>query len=268
MLGRTRIPLVCLLHKLLLHSNYLMIFLVVELPYNLIVRFFETLTQSSINRMSIVLDGVTETQEGADYIVYCRNARWPMYYENGYVIELHGTLKARCRTVPFLPNSSESGTPSFQEALPPGQPMKTEPSSNNLGTSPSNNADTRRSPHSKMDVDVKPNGPSSSSSSSGSKMPYIVKIEELCFDNEGMQKWVDVSSRPSEHELSGPTSVQQPDRTQSFELPPEPPNMYGMPQLTMRMLELSEGSEALMPLMGWAAQKRTTPICKLPFWLS
>ncbi|CAG7848203.1 SubName: Full=Uncharacterized protein {ECO:0000313/EMBL:CCA75085.1} [Serendipita indica DSM 11827] len=72
----------------------------VRLPYGLLIRFFTTLSQSEIYRMSLNLDGPAETQ---DNYVTCQTARWPMHYSNGYIIELVGQLRAKCKTVPMLP---------------------------------------------------------------------------------------------------------------------------------------------------------------------
>ncbi|PVF95750.1 hypothetical protein CPB86DRAFT_563169 [Serendipita vermifera] len=207
----------------------------VEVPFALLTRFFLTLSQSRVHRMSFVLDGAIETQEGQDYIVSCRHAKWPMYYENGYVIELTGVLIARCKVVPMLPAGYAIPSQSPPTG-PDGAAAATKPNtaSPNANASPANNS---ASPNSNN-----PNNPNLDPKlhSSAYKVPYIVKIDSLSFDSENVFKYVNVAcifKRPST------------DPNEDIRIPEEPGNIYGIPVLTMRVIEFIEGSQALEPVM-------------------
>lgn len=63
--------------------------------------------------------------------------------------------------------------------------------------------------------------------------PYMVKIDELSFDSENVESFVDAVHL-------GGTQISQPE------------NVYGIPKLTMRMLEFCEGTQALERVMDFA----------------
>jgi hypothetical protein len=69
--------------------------------------------------------------------------------------------------------------------------------------------------------------------------PYMVKIDELSFDSESVEKFID-AEHIGNHRLK------------------EPETVYGVPRLTMRMLEFCEGSQALEPLIDFVPAVQTS----------
>lgn len=171
----------------------------VPLPYSLLVRFFMSMSKAGVERMSFSLDGATEDQFGQEYFVFCSNARWTMYYANGFVIELTGPLRARA----------------IPEAL-------------------------------------------------GPNLPYVVKLDELDFETRSVEKLFKAScfkihpkGQPEyEDTIDGVRQI----KDASVNFPREPPNAHGLPQTTMRMVEFTEGTQALRPLIGFGEMNRETPI--------
>jgi hypothetical protein len=188
--------------------------------------------------MSFVLDGAIEQQDGQDYTVYCRHAKWPMYYENGYVIELSGVLRAKCKTVPMLPPGyaiSSQSPPTGLDSAPSIVPVPPKPNTapdSNSSSSPANNTTSPNPSNQSMDPKLH---------NSAYKVPYIVKIDELSFDSEMVFKYVNVS-------CIFKRSISDPN--EDIRIPEEPGNIYGIPVLTMRVIEFIEGSQALEPVMG------------------
>jgi hypothetical protein len=187
--------------------------------------------------MSLILDGAIESQEGQSYTVFCSKARWPMYYDNGYIMELNGVLRARCKTVPVnLPGS----TPRMASAFPAGNTngMGSSPSGNNMQASPTSKPSTTGNPS--YDPEAKPYIPTQN-------VPYMVKIDELSFDSESVEKFID-TGHIGNHRMI------------------EPENVYGVPRLTMRMLEFCEGSQALEPVIDFGqAFQNTGPLSMYSF---
>jgi LIM-domain binding protein len=188
--------------------------------------------------MSLILDGAIESQEGQAYTVFCAKARWPMYYDNGYIMELNGVLRARCKTVPVnlsvlgtgIPAGAPGSTPRISSAVPAGN-------TNGMGSSPSSSNNMQGSPT------TKPSNTGNLSYGSETKpyipmqnAPYMVKIDELSFDSESVEKFIDAGHHPLK----------------------EPENVYGVPMLTMRMLEFCEGSQALEPLIDFVSAVQTS----------
>lgn len=212
----------------------------VTLPFPLLIRFFATLTQSGVNRMSFALDGAVESQQGHEYTVHCDSARWPMHYDNGHILELNGVLQVKCRPVPAFDPLSNT-TPRLSSTVPNGLGSSPSGSSNNMNASPTN-------PPSAM-----PNGVEQKSQMPLSGVPYMVKIDELTFDSIHVTKLFDLAF------LQG-TSISK-----------EPDNVFGVPKLTMRMVEIAEGTQAMEPLMEHAEKmaraEQTTyaPLGKLAF---
>jgi hypothetical protein len=210
--------------------------------------------------MSFILDGATEHQKGQDYMVHCPQARWPLHYDNGYIMELDGVLLARCKTVPLVPPNSTGE--SLSEGMPPpgsnggnSSPIKME-ASNNLGSSPSNNPSNAKPNHSPqpMDLDPRPNG-----QPPPTNVPYIVKIEELWFDaTRPVRRLVDIN-RMEEFRAES-VGQQVPGSTSVQGLPKEPEHVYGIPEVAMRTIEFSEGVDALTPIMDLVKHKNTGPI--------
>ncbi|KAG8816974.1 hypothetical protein FRC17_000106 [Serendipita sp. 399] len=183
----------------------------VELNYPLITRFFSTLSQANIYRMSFSLDGASESQEGQEYTVTCPNARWLMHYNNGWIISLLGYLRAKCRLVPMTPQ------------LIPAQPKAQSPPNQSIGAGTS-------------------------------MVPYMAKICEMTFDVGHFSRSLDLDivQRPPAPDAM---MVEYPEG-----IPPEPLLSHGFPEVTMRMIEMVEGTIAIWPILGHAEENQSGPI--------
>jgi hypothetical protein len=240
----------------------------VTLPYPLIAKFFKTLTDSSIIRMAFSLDGVNEWHEQQESTVHCAHARWLMEYDNGYVVELDGVLQATCRTVPMEPynptsaSTDENGAPTTGD----GQHQSTtragssnpQSSSPHVNSSPASNPANPANATNSTNANPNPNpGSNTASPRAKSALPYTVKIESFSFDSRGLRKWIDAeriqSSVKSEHggPKYGTSTMSGMGGTGMYDLPQEPQISHGMPNQTIRMLELSETDHVLEPLMDF-----------------
>jgi len=182
-----------------------------------------------------------ESQEGQEYTVYCPTARWQMYYDNGYILELNGVLKARCKTVPG---------PSFLSGAPNGvgfSPSNNSSSNSNAQVSPTNKLSNPGGPAVPNGPETKFAGPTAANQMMPMHMPmrtpYLVKIAELSFDSQSVSRLIDSTS------LSGP-------------LPSEPDNDYGIPRMTLRVIEFAEGSQALGHIMESTEPLGQSPLGK------
>lgn len=251
----------------------------VRLPYNLMPRFFSSFTQSDVRSMGLILDGATEYQEGADFSVHCVHARWPMHYANGYILELNGTLTAKCKTVPLqLPDfdpKREDGSTVPVDSVPPestsnagAQPLTSaRPSLTQIKSSPANKpaitpGPTTDTPNSRvpMEVDAKPT--SSSSNQPLSQLVYIVKIEEFQFDSRSCNRYIDVQKVQPSPRIPQTSSQQIPpsESTQKYDIPVEPKNFCGIPSPAMRTIEMLETNQAISPLMNLVDGHRMPPL--------
>lgn len=209
----------------------------VKLPFQLLGRFFATLSQSNINRMSLILDGAMESQDNHEYTVYCPTARWPMHYDNGYILELNGVLRAKCRPVPaqHLSQHRSNGTPQMAHNVP-----------NGIGSSPSGSSSNNM--HNSPAIQPAggggggiPNG-AESNNNPLQHLPWMVKIDELSFDSNSVSKLLDFA------------------RLQGDKIPRVPENIYGVPTITMRMIEFSEGTQAMEPMMEFSKRSSFPPL--------
>ena len=178
--------------------------------------------------MSLILDGAVESQEGQEYTVFCKSARWPMYYDNGYILELSGVLRARCRTVPVTFSysgpapSGPTATPRMSSAAPNGMASSPSGSSNNMNASPTNHPSGI------------PNGADPKPPMHLANVPYMVKIEELSFDSNAVCKLLDFAA------------------IEMDKFPKEPENVCGVPRMTMRMIEFVEGTQAMEAVIDYS----------------
>jgi hypothetical protein len=101
---------------------------------------------------------------------------------------------------------------------------------NGMGSSPSSSNNMHTSP-----INKPPNPGNVSETKPFIPMQnfhYVVKIDELSFDSRLANKLIDFGNMPPHW-------------------PKEPDNVYGVPRLTMRMIEFCEGTQALEPMIDF-----------------
>ncbi|KAF5372051.1 hypothetical protein D9615_008059 [Tricholomella constricta] len=206
-----------------------------EIGVPILPRFFLVTTQSGVKSMTLSLDGARERIYGAGHsIVECVTAIWTYKYNNGYTVTLRGPL-----TVHVVVTAT----------LPPG---------------------TAQAPQS---------GPG-----------VALKFEDFQFDANYHDKYIALDSITGPRTMGSPktprvrntatpmsngasTSQQQ---QQQFEedkkweeprvtiematIPGEPVNAFGIPQATMRCLELAESVSAMADLITYSTEQQLGPL--------
>ncbi|KAL4082163.1 LIM-domain binding protein-domain-containing protein [Scleroderma yunnanense] len=199
-----------------------------EIGVPILPRFFLVTTQSGVKSMTLSLDGARErlcTQSHA--VIECVSAVWTYKYTNGYTVTLRGPLTVHVVIYPL------------------------------------------------------PQTPTSSQ-----QLPFSLKFEHFQFDANIHEKFIALES------ISGPRTVEPPrtprprnnptpspkggpiqqraeeDRQwdeprtliSNASIPAEPVNAFGIPQVTMRCLELAEGVSQMTELIGFARENNMGPM--------
>ncbi|KAF9057310.1 LIM-domain binding protein-domain-containing protein [Panaeolus papilionaceus] len=196
-----------------------------EIGVPILPRFFLVTTQSGVKSMTLSLDGARERQFGqGHYVVECVGAIWTYKYTNGYIVTLRGPLTAH-----VLINAT----------APPGQPQG-----------------------------------------------YTFRFEELQFDANFHDKYIALDSIAGKRSIDGrrspiaedgpsnsPGQGSQSSQSQSqhhkweeprimlegASIPGEPVNAFGIPQATMRCLELAESVSSMADLITFANETGLGP---------
>ncbi|KAF8883407.1 LIM-domain binding protein-domain-containing protein [Infundibulicybe gibba] len=201
-----------------------------EIGVPILPRFFLVTTQSGVKSMTLSLDGARERIYAPGHVVVeCVTAIWTYKYNNGYTVTLRGPLTTHLIMTSQYPPGEN----------PPGTPPK-----------------------------------------------FVLKFEDFQFDATHHDKYIAVDSiigaRVSESPQTprarivqpqtpnGTTSQQQREEDKKWDepriiidratIPGEPVNAFGIPQATMRCLELAESVAQMADLITFARQLSLGPL--------
>jgi len=187
---------------------------IVEIGVPILPRFFLVTTQSGVKSMTLSLDGARERLFAAGHaVVECMAAVWTYKYSNGYTVTLRGPLIAHVVVCPQNPPANAS--------MPQATPQ----------------------------------------------LPYSLKFENLQFDANWHDKYIALESIMGQRVMESPRTprirnaptptvngsiAQQRDDDKKWDeprvvidrasIPGEPVNAFGIPQATMRCLEVCGAS--------------------------
>lgn len=105
-------------------------FSIADIGVPILPRFFLVTSQSGVKSMTLSLDGAQERQYSQNHtLVECPNAIWTYKYINGYMVTLKGPLKAHLQFVQSspLPNSNPMLPPQHQSQQPQPIPPPQQP---------------------------------------------------------------------------------------------------------------------------------------------
>ncbi|KAH9853392.1 LIM-domain binding protein-domain-containing protein [Lenzites betulinus] len=195
-----------------------------EIGFPILPRFFLVTSQSGVKSMTINIDGARERLASPSHaLVECANASWTFRYQNGYHITLRGPLTADVIVQPHTP---------------PGHPSNTSPG----------------------------------------VAPYTLKLDRLQFDAFWHDKYVALDSIVGERIPESPRGLPpspgmlgaQNDDPNRFDeakyiiehaiVPAEPINAFGIPQATMRCLELAESVAQMSELIQFSKDADLGPV--------
>ncbi|KAF8075901.1 LIM-domain binding protein-domain-containing protein [Lyophyllum atratum] len=206
-----------------------------EIGVPILPRFFLVTTQSGVKSMTLSLDGARERQYGPGHsVVECVTAIWTYKYNNGYTVTLRGPL-----TVHVVVTS----------ANPPGAARNAAP------------------------------------------RDFVLKFEDFQFDANFHDKYIALESIVGPRTMGSPktprvrntatpmangtSSTSQQQQLQLEEdkkweeprvtidaatIPGEPVNAFGIPQATMRCLELAESVSAMTDLISYSTEQNMGPL--------
>ncbi|CAA7259582.1 unnamed protein product [Cyclocybe aegerita] len=209
-----------------------------EIGIPILPRFFLVTTQSGVKSMTLSLDGARERTFGQGHsVVECVAAVWTYKYTNGYTVTLRGPLTAHVIVAATQPPPSSTSGPS---------------------------------------------------TSSNTQQPaYTLKFEEFQFDANFHDKCIALDAIQGNRTIEPPKGPMTPpsplppgasqadwdrrwEETRRWEeprmtiehasLPGEPVNAFGIPQATMRCLELAESVSAMAELIGFARETDLGPL--------
>jgi hypothetical protein len=197
-----------------------------EIGVPILPRFFLVTTQSGVKSMTLSLDGARERLFATGHaIVECVTAVWTYKYNNGYTVTLRGPLTAHVVLC--------------------------------ASTSPGNNV----------------------AQSTPQQLPFVLKFENLQFDANLHDKYIALESivgqrgmeSPKTPRLRTPTAngsaAQQREEDKKWEeprviirpasIPGEPVNAFGIPQATMRCLEVCYSNQTIF---SYQTNKKCGPV--------
>ncbi|KAL4241490.1 hypothetical protein ABKN59_000053 [Abortiporus biennis] len=199
-----------------------------EIGVPILPRFFLVTSQSGVKSMHISLDGARERLVTTGHgVVECVHAVWTYRYTNGYTVTLRGPMTCHVVVIPNPPGPNHS----------PSQPVG-----------------------------------------------YTLKFDQLQFDANYHDKLISMdfiggnrrSASPMTPRLRTPNAngnglIRRPeDDDRRFEeprltiegatFPPEPVNAFGIPQATMRCLELAESVAQMSDLIQYSQESELGPI--------
>lgn len=200
-----------------------------EIGYSILPRFFLVTTQSGVKSMTLSLDGARERLiDQAHAVVECVTAVWTYKYTNGYTVTLRGPLTVHILLYPTMGSS--------------------------LGP-----------PH---------------------QIQSWLKIAHFQFDANIHEKFISLDAitgnriieppktpRPRNNPTPTPNGASGAHRTEedrqweehrvtinNASIPGEPVNAFGIPQVTMRCLELAEGVSQMTELIAFAKETEQGPM--------
>ncbi|KAF8726509.1 hypothetical protein AX14_007819 [Amanita brunnescens Koide BX004] len=202
-----------------------------EIGVPILPRFFLVTTQSGVRSMTLSLDGARErpfSRSPHHCVIECPSAVWTYRYNNGYTVTLRGPMTAH-----VVVSQPPSSSPDVASAFQGGQ--------------------------------------------------RHLKFENLQFDADQHEKFISVdtvmNSRLSDSTsirkeptplMNGmPSQLQQDEGTKWEEprimierslIPGEPVNAFGIPQATMRCLELAESVGQMSDLIVYSAENKLGPL--------
>ncbi|KAF8554087.1 hypothetical protein OG21DRAFT_1509322 [Imleria badia] len=197
-----------------------------EIGVPILPRFFLVTTQSGVKSMTLSLDGARERLLAQHHaIVECVSAVWTYKYNNGYTVTLRGPLTVHVFIVPLTNHA---------------QPQQT---------------------------------------------PYTLKFEHLQFDAHTHEKFISLDGIAGQRAVETPrtprvrnaptpspngASVGQREEDRQWDeprilidnasIPGEPVNAFGIPQATMRCLELAESVSQMTDLIAFANETQLGPM--------
>lgn len=195
-----------------------------EIGVPILPRFFLVTTQSGVKSMSLTLDGARERVYAPGHaVVECVTAVWTYRYNNGHIVTLRGPLTAHLVICSPAPHPQ------------PGA------------------IQNRGAP------------------------PYILKFDDFEFDAHSHDKYIALES------IAGPRKTEEPPPTvngpgladeekkweeprlliENGSIPGEPVNAFGIPQATMRCLELAESVGQMADLISFAKEQDVGPLSAL-----
>ncbi|KAG6845823.1 hypothetical protein H0H87_002511 [Tephrocybe sp. NHM501043] len=211
-----------------------------EIGIPILPRFFLVTTQSGVKSMTLSLDGARERIYGSGHsTVECINAIWTYKYNNGYTVTLRGPMTVHVVVTAVTPPGSTPSAPTS------GQGQQQQPPSN-----------------------------------------VALKFEDFQFDANTHEKYVVLdeikgprtiespgimNATPMGNSASGSLQRQQLDderkkwdeprvTIERASIPGEPVNAFGIPQATMRCLELAESVSSMADLITYSRENDLGPL--------
>ncbi|KAJ7727893.1 LIM-domain binding protein-domain-containing protein [Mycena metata] len=198
-----------------------------EIGVPILPRFFLVTTQSGVKSMSFTLDGARERLSMPGHaIVECVTAVWTCRYNNGHIVTLRGPLTVHL--VICSPGPQQAGA-------------------------------------------AQQNG--------GGAPPYVLKFDDFEFDAHSHDKYIALEA------IAGPRKAEESAQTmngaaaaagdddkkweeprlliENGSIPGEPVNAFGIPQATMRCLELAESVGQMAELISFAKDQDVGPLTAL-----
>ncbi|KAI5122137.1 hypothetical protein M0805_000784 [Coniferiporia weirii] len=211
-----------------------------DISMPILPRFFLVTSQSGVRSMSISLENAKERNlqtGGSVYSSYveCQNAAWTFRYSNGYIVTLRGMLTAH---IILHPNAASPPVQSgVNGAVSPAQlSLKFEHISFNART------------HEKaLRIDA----------IEGKRREPVQRTPKMKPEpSPGTSTIASSSSPPQEEEYGNGELVVHID---GATIPVEPVNAFGIPQATMRCLELAESVGHMSDLIGFSLMTNSGP---------
>lgn len=199
-----------------------------EIGVPILPRFFLVTTQAGVRSMTLSLDGARERLCSQTHAaIECVSAVWTYKYASGYTVTLRGPLTVHVVLYPHL-------------------------------------------------------GPTTSQQ----QYPWSLKFDQFVFDANTHEKFISLESISGHRTIEQPrtprtrsnptpspngvTSQQKAEEDRQWEeprtlianasIPPEPVNAFGIPQVTMRCLELAEGVSHMTELIAYVNEHNMGPI--------
>lgn len=258
---------------------------VTEIGTPILPRYFLVTSQSGVKSMTLSLDGARERLYAANHaVVECVGAIWTYKYTNGYTVTLRGPLTAH---ILVIPTQAAAGSSAQGSASHPGYALKIntiEFGSNKFEKYVSVDAvqGTRVENGLGLGGMGGPGGAGVSASPSGSsnaaqtpKTPRLKNSSASASGSTGGQtpvmNGVTVKQEQGQGQLGQGQGQGQEERWEEpricyerASIPSEPVNAFGIPQATMRCLELAESVGQMSELISFSKDSSLGPIREFP----
>ncbi|KAG5643589.1 hypothetical protein DXG03_000642 [Asterophora parasitica] len=213
-----------------------------EIGVPILPRFFLVTTQSGVKSMTLSLDGARERIYGHGHsIVECVTAIWTYKYTNGYTVTLRGPLTVHV-IVNQGPSSSDPSAPGARQGgANAGMALKFEDFQFDANY------------HDKYIALDSITGPRSMGSP---KTPRVRNAGALMMNGAAA-----TTQQQRQEQLEEDKKWEEPRVTiEMATIPGEPVNAFGIPQATMRCLELAESVSAMADLIGFSNDRQLGPL--------